>query len=149
MVETVEFLARVDLFRRLKTSALEGLAAQVRVVHFSDGQKIQDTRRDTAPADGMYIIKTGMAKVTRTANSWEAEAVLGILRQGEWFGEIGLIDGLPPSANITAMAPMECYFLPREAFMSALENNPEIAVGMLPGLGFMVRNADQWIAQLL
>jgi CRP-like cAMP-binding protein len=90
-----------------------------------------------------------MAKVTKGSDGWEAEAVLGILRQGQWFGEIELIDGLPPFANVTAMEPMECCFLPRETFMSALENNPEIAVGLLPGLGTMVRNADQWIAQLL
>lgn len=149
MVETVEFLERVDLFKRLNASALEGLATQVCVVHFSDGDMILDTRRDTAQAAGLYIIKSGMAKVTRAANRWEAEAVLAILRQGQWFGEIELMGGLPPSANVTAMAPMECCFLPREAFMSALENNPEIAVGMLPHLGTMVRGANEWIAQLL
>ena len=149
MVETVEFLRRVDLFKHLKSGALERLATQLRVVHFSDGHMIRDTRRDTAPADGLYIIKSGVAKVTRASNGWEAEAVLAVLRQGQCFGEIGLIDGLPPSASVTAMEPMECYFLPREAFMRALERNPEIAVGMLPGLGTMVRGADQWIAQLL
>jgi CRP/FNR family cyclic AMP-dependent transcriptional regulator len=148
-VETVDFLERVELFKHLKRSALERVATQMRAVHFSGGHMILDTKGDTTPAGGLYIIKSGMAKVTKGADSWEAEAVLGILRQGQWFGEIGPIDGLPPPANVTAMEPMECYFLPREAFMSALENSPEIAVGMLPGLGTMVRSADQWIAQLL
>ena len=76
-------------------------------------------------------------------------AVIAVLREGNWFGEIGLLDGLPPSANVAAMSPMECFFLPRRAFLEALNENPEIAVGMLPGLGRMVRSADQWIAQLL
>ena len=57
--------------------------------------------------------------------------------------------GLPPSANVTAMESMECYFLPRKAFLAALEKNPKIALGMLQSLGTMVRAADQWIAQLL
>lgn len=47
------------------------------------------------------------------------------------------------------MESMECYFLPREAFLAALEENPNIALGMLHGLGAMVREADQWIARLL
>ena len=97
----------------------------------------------------MYIIKSGVAKVTRSSENWEAEAVLAILRQGDCFGEIGLIDGLPPSANVTAMESMECYFLAREAFLTALEENPKIALGMLPSLGQMVRAAGQWIARLL
>ena len=47
------------------------------------------------------------------------------------------------------MEEMECYFMARDAFHPALEENPEIALGMLPGLANMVRSADQWIAQLL
>ena len=47
------------------------------------------------------------------------------------------------------MEPMECYVLSRDDFMPALEENPEIALGMLPCLANMVRSADQWIAQLL
>lgn len=50
---------------------------------------------------------------------------------------------------MTTMEPTWCYFLPREAFLSSLEENPKIAVGMLPALAAMVRNADQWIGQLL
>lgn len=74
---------------------------------------------------------------------------MAVLRRGDCFGEIGLIDGLPPSANVTAMEPMECHFLAREAFWAALEEGPEIALGMLPGLAHMARNAHQWIATLL
>ena len=44
------------------------------------------------------------------------------------MGELGLIDGMRRSANVTAIEPVECYFLPREAFLNALEENPEIAI---------------------
>ena len=70
-------------------------------VHFADGHKIRDVTRDTAPVDGLYIIKSGVAKVSKPSESWEAEAVLAILGSGSCFGEIGLLDGLPPSANVT------------------------------------------------
>ena len=148
-MEAVEFISNVALFKHLKEDALERLASQMRLVRFFEGHAIRDTNRDTGPADGLYIIKSGVAKVSRAANAWEAEAVLKVLGRGDCFGEIGLIDGLPPSANVTAMESMECYFLARDVFLSALEENPEIAVGMLPSLGTMVRGADLWIAQLL
>ncbi len=146
---TREFLGSVGLFKHLKEDALERLSNQLRLIYLPQGHMIRDTHRDTTPADGLYIIKSGVAKVTKPSQTWEAEAVLAILGKGDCFGEIGLIDGLPPSADVTAMEAMECYFLARDAFLLALEQNPEIALGMLPGLGTMVRSADQWIAQLL
>ena len=148
-MEVVEFLASLPLFGYPKPDALQRLADQVRLIHFSDGHKIRDVTRDTAPVDGLYIIKSGVAKVSKPSESWEAEAVLAILGKGGCFGEIGLLDGLPPSANVTALEPMECFFLARVDFLSALEDNPEIALGMLRSLGAMVRGADRWIAQLL
>ena len=148
-MSTVEFLSKVALFKHVREEELEKLSAQVRIIYLPEGHIIRDAIRDSSAVDGLYIIKSGVAKVTKTSQSWEAEAVLAILREGHCFGEIGLIDGLPPSANVTAMEPMECLFLSRDDFLNALAQNPEIALGMLPGLGMMVRSADQWIAQLL
>ena len=145
MQQTVEFLSKIELFKDVKLEALQRLAGQIRLVTLSEGESVF---REAEPADGLYIIKSGIAKVTKWATESEGvAAVLSILRQGNSFGEIGLIDGLPRSAGVSAMGPVECYFLPRDAFLSALEENPEIALGMLPALAAMVRNADQWVAQ--
>ena len=134
-------------------TALEGLASEMDLVYFPEGHLIRDSSRcetsDNADSDGLYIIKSGAAKVTTSSERGEIEAVIAILRKGNWFGEISLIDGLHPSANVTSMSTMECLFLPRRAFLEALGENPEIAVSMLPRLGNMVRSADRWISQLL
>ena len=144
-METVEFLGNVDLFKHLDTDAKERLAARLRSIYLPDGHII----RDTDPVDGLYIIESGMVKVTKTAERWEAEAVLAILRPGNCFGEIGLIDGQARTANVVTMEPTRCLFLPRDAFFNTLEESPKIAVAMLPALASMVRNADEWIARLM
>ena len=77
------------------------------------------------------------------------EAVLAILKPGNSFGELSLIDGLPRSANVVAMSPTVCYFLPKDAFTLVLKENLEIAYAMLPALASMVRNSNQWVAQLI
>ncbi len=128
--------------------ALKRLAADTKLVYFPEGHLIRDTA-GKSDMDGLYVIKSGAAKVSTSSENGEVAAVIAILRDGNWFGEIGLLDGLPPSANVAAMSAMECFFLPRRAFLEALNENPEIAVSMLPSLGRMVRSADQWIAQLL
>ena len=68
---------------------------------------------------------------------------------GNSFGEISLIDGLPRSANVVALGPTVCYFLPRDALMLALRENLEIAFAVLPAVASMVRSSDQWVAQLI
>ena len=145
-METTEFFRGVDLFKYLSETQLERLKGLAVEVSFPEGNIIMDNDA----ADGLYIVKSGMAKVTKTASEASGvEAVLALLRQGNSFGEISLIDGLPRSANVTAMGPMVCYFLPRDAFLLALKEAPEIALGMLPALASMVRSADQWVAQLI
>lgn len=145
-METTEFFKGVDLFKYLSESQLERLQGLAVEVSFPEGNIIMDNDA----ADGLYIVKSGMAKVTKSASEASGvEAVLAILRPGNSFGEISLIDGLPRSANVAAMGPMVCYFLPRDAFLLALKEAPEIALGMLPALASMVRSADQWVAQLI
>ena len=89
-----------------------------------------------------------MAQVTKPAGGGDLAVDLATLSQGESFGEIGLIDGLPRSATVTAIEPMTCYFLPRPVFLTAVSEDPEIALGMLPAPAAMVRNADE-IAQTI
>jgi len=144
-VDALELLGKMDLFKHCEKDTLELLAAQMSLVNPPEGPIIKE---NDSP-DGLYIVKSGMARVTTSAKGEKAEAVLTILRPGTAFGELGILDGAPRSATVTALQPMECYFLPREAFLTALKEHPEIALGMLPALVAMVRSADRWIADLI
>lgn len=145
-MEAAELLGKVDLFKQLKQEELERLASRLNLLSLPVGLII----KDNDPADGLYIIKIGMAKVTKSsADTAGVEAVLAILRPGSSFGELSLIDGLPRSANVSAMTPLSAYFLPRDVFLSALRESPELAMGMLQSLTGMVRSANQWVASLV
>ena len=144
-VASVEFLREVALFKRLSQETLEHLASQMRMVYLLEGPIISDED----PGQGIYIIESGMVKVTKASENGESEAVLAILQPGNSFGELSVIDGLPRSASVTTMEPTWCYLLPRDTFLTLLEETPEIAQAMLPMLATMVRNADDWIARLL
>ena len=142
--EKANFLANVELFKHLNPETLRKLASRVHLVSLPAGHVI----RENEPTDGLYIIKSGMAQVTKSAGGGDLEVDLATLVQGESFGEIGLIDGLPRSANVTAIEPLTCYYLPRPVFLTAVAENLEIALGMLPAMAAMVRNADE-IAQTI
>ena len=142
--QRVSFLGQVEIFQHLSKATLERLASRVRSVSLVDGHIFEENE----PTDGLYIITSGMVRVTKPAGTGEVEVDLATLIRGDFFGEIGLIDGLPRSAKVTAMEPTECYFLPRPVFLTALRESPEIALALLPALTRMVRSADV-IAQTL
>ena len=144
-LETVEFLGQVSVFRSLGPQVLERLAAKMFVVGLAEGPVL----KENDPVDGLYVIKSGTAKVTKSAGAGGPEAVLALLHDGDSFGEIALIDGLPRSAGVVAMQPMECYFLGRDAFLGVLDKHPEMARSILHALAAMVRNADEWVAQTI
>lgn len=136
--QRVSFLGEVEIFQHLSKATLERLASRVRSVSLVDGHIFEENE----PTDGLYIITSGMVRVTKPAGTGEVEVDLATLTRGDFFGEIGLIDGLPRSAKVTAMEPTECYFLPRPVFLTALRESPEIALALLPALTRMVRSAD-------
>ena len=81
-METMEFLAKVDIFKNIGEDSLADLAAQVRLRSLPEGHII----RDNDPSNGLYIIKSGTARVTKSAERPGAEAVLAVLREGDSFG---------------------------------------------------------------
>ena len=144
-MDAISSLRKVALFKHLDHGGLARLAVVVKAMSFSEGPIIQEND----PSDGLYIIVSGMARVTKTAETGQSEAVLNILRPGDTFGELGLIDGLPRSANVSAMGNLECYFLPRATFQETLTENPNLALALLPALAAMIRGADSWLASLI
>jgi len=141
-----DFFRGVDLFKYLTESQLERMAKMAAKVSFPKGKIIKES---DAP-EGVYIVESGIAKVTKSQmDSSCDEAELGILREGSSFGELSTIDGLPRSANVTAMEPVTCYFLPRNDFMVALKETPEIGLGMLHAFASMVRSANNWASSVV
>ncbi|MCH7605522.1 MAG: cyclic nucleotide-binding domain-containing protein [Chloroflexi bacterium] len=144
MEQKADFLGRVELFKQPQRDTLVKLASRVYLISLPQGHALKENE----PSEGLFIIKSGRVQITKSAGAAEAHVELANLQQGSVFGEIGLIDGLPRTATITALEPTDCYFLPRPVFLPASQESPEIALGLLPVLAAMVRNADQ-IAQTL
>src|SRR3990172_4457158 len=56
--------------------------------------------------DALYIVISGRLKVMMSDDEGR-ELILAILNQGEFFGEMGLIDESPRSATVIAIEPCE------------------------------------------
>ena len=96
---------------------------------------------------GLFIITKGAVKVTRN-DSEGREIILTILGEYEYFGEMSLLDGQNPSANVVSMENTELFYISRDEFMHLIQYNPKITFSLLEGLIKRLRAADDKIKSL-
>ena len=101
-------------------------------VDFKKGQGIIE---EGTLGDCAYIIEQGSVEVSKLTPHGEKQ-VLGVLEKSEIFGEMGLIDGLPRCATVTALENCVMSVCSRETFNSLADHNPE---SLLPIFKVLVR----------
>lgn len=97
--------------------------------------------------DSLYILLSGRAKVTNTDEEGR-EIILAWLGPSEFFGEMGLLDGSPRSANVVAAEACELMFLSKDAFQRCLQDNFQVAQRLMKILVQRLREADRKIESL-
>jgi CRP-like cAMP-binding protein len=135
--ETAKFLAKVPLFKELKRRQLESLAQTV-VVH--DYQTGQDIVTQGESGVGLFVIVSGEAEVihVRTDGS---RAVVNVLGETDYFGELALLTEGPRTASVVATQPTQCLVLTRWNFLAALKGDAEMAVAILEEMAWRFRTA--------
>src|SRR4051812_42626133 len=121
------YLTRIRLFAGIDPSIAERLEERARRRSFRRGEVIF---HKGDPGATLYVILSGQVKIILPSESGE-EAVLGVLDEGEFFGELSLIDGRPRSATIMATLPTEVLVLHRDDFVAFIEANPRVSVDLL------------------
>jgi CRP/FNR family cyclic AMP-dependent transcriptional regulator len=99
------------------------------------------------PSDALYIVISGRLKVT-ISDKEGREAILAILNQGDFFGEMGLIDQAPRSATVVTLEACELLTITRTDFMKCLQKNFDLAMNVIRGLVERLREADNKIGSL-
>jgi CRP-like cAMP-binding protein len=135
--ETAKFLAKVPLFKELKRRQLESLAQTVVTHDYDAGQDIV-TQGESGV--GLFVIGSGEAEVihVRTDGS---RAVVNVLGETDYFGELALLTEGPRTASVVATEPTQCLVLTRWNFLAALKGDAEMAVAILEEMAWRFRTA--------
>lgn len=96
--------------------------------------------KEGALSDCAYIIESGSVKVSKTLSTGE-EQTIGILQENDIFGEMGLIDCLPRSANVVALEDCTVSVMTQEVFQSLSRHNPTALMPVLKVLARRLRKA--------
>jgi len=90
----------------------------------------------------MYIIKSGSADVSVYTENGR-ELILSTLLQGDYYGELSLLDGLPISTNITSTSNCEIIFLHKNDFFSIMHSNPSVSFNIIHHLCEKIRELTE------
>jgi CRP-like cAMP-binding protein len=77
------------------------------------------------------------------------EVILSVMGEGEFFGEMALIDDEPRSAHVIAMEDSSLLVIRREDFQDLLKQTPGIALMLLRELSRRLRRADDKVGSLV
>ncbi len=136
---TLEALRSVPLFASLDDDAARELRSLL-----SDKRVPQNTRlfRQGDKGDAMYLIESGRVRIS-IRDEEDKEVVLAELAQGDFFGEMSLIDGRQRSADAKVIDDAQLAILSREAFLSFVRSNSDVALEMLSALTDRLRRTDE------
>ena len=135
----VASIRRVPLFRDFADDEAAAVAATVTDRRYGKHQFIV---REGDPGDTFFILVKGSISVCRIAPDGR-ETILSILKEGDFFGEMSLLDGAPRSATVVAEQDMRVTNFDRGEFVRLVEVSPKIALKLLAALATRLRAVDQ------
>ncbi len=141
----VQILRRVPLFGGMDDSDLAQFAAVARERRYPKGAVI--VFRDD-PGDALYVVAEGQVKVVLVAEDGR-EVILSVLRDGDFFGEMSVLDDEPRSAHVIAMEDSRLLALRRDDFQTQIRSSPGVASALLKELSRRLRRADEQIGRLV
>ena len=100
-----------------------------------------------AETDCLFVIVRGSAKVLNRDVEGR-EVILSILESGECFGEMGLIDGSPRSADVVTNEPCDLLIISKTDFRRVLSENVDLCLNIMKSLVLRLREANHKIESL-
>jgi phosphoserine phosphatase RsbU/P len=126
------------LFETLPDSAFNTLKEKLVEHRFSAGDIVF---QDDADGQELYLIAAGRVKIMKQSREGK-DYLIALLHEGDFFGELELIDGRARSATVIALDDCIIYSLHRSHFDLLLHTNHYFAIRLLTALSVRLRSSN-------
>jgi len=140
----ISTLKNITLFEDLNDETLENILKFCKNNHYHKDNIILF---EEDLGDLLFFIINGGVKISRT-NEAGKEIILSIMEEGDYFGEMSILDGETRSANAVALSDASVFIINKPDFYFILEKYPKITIRLLKDLTSRLRKADKLIESL-
>ena len=140
----VSLLRRMPLFEGLAHEEMEALASLLRLRSVKKGDVIF---RKGDEGTNLYAILRGCVRIT-VPTALGDEIAVAVMKDGEFFGEMALLDGMPRSASASAGEETQLAILERSDFLKFLAKRDHAIQAILMALSWRLRKTDDLISEI-
>jgi small-conductance mechanosensitive channel len=120
----VHVLEHLEFLSSLTADERQFAADHLMYAPFAAGEVVT---KQGAVAHWLYILCSGKVEVRRHAEGAPTAKVVATIDAPGFFGEMGMLTGVPRRADVVALTDVECYRLDKEGLQRILTDRPEIA----------------------
>src|SRR6516162_10304874 len=143
-VNTLTIFRNHPVFSKLPRASIEQLGTYLTKRKVQRGTAI--FRKGDAGSE-LIAILSGSVKISAPGADGR-EAVLNLIREGEIFGEIALLDGRPRTADAVAMSDCELMVIERRDFVPFLSSHPDVMLKFIEILCSRLRRTSEQVQDI-
>jgi len=140
-----EFLSKVPIFEKLSSEDVESLRQLWQPRALKAGEVLF---RKGELGNSMVIIEEGRIEITVPIDNQKKEMQISVLHEGEFVGELALLDELPRTATAKALGPCRVQEMVREDFLEFVHQRPSVALSMLSEMSQRLRATNELVQSL-
>ena len=142
--DKLAILRRHSLFGQLPAAVIEHLGAYMKRRRWRRGSVIFAKGE---PGTGLMAVLAGTVKIS-VLSADGREIVLTLMREGDIFGEVALLDGHPRTADATAMTDCELLVIERRDFIPFLRGHPDLTIQIIEILCSRLRRTTDQVRDI-
>ena len=132
-------LSRNILFSGVNPKIIRSVVAGAHVRRFAAGDIIFD---ESSRGREMYCLTRGRVRINKYTK-FGVESLLGVLHEGDFFGELSVVDGMPRSARAEAMDECSAVLLSQQEIRRLTKESNEFTFNLLTNMAVRLRTMDQ------
>ena len=137
-MDALELVSHIPMFRSLSPEDRAELAGLLRVQKVKAGEVLF---RKGSEGTTLYVIESGAVKIVLPSRLGD-EMIVTIFSEGDFFGEMALLDNMPRSADAIAVDPSVLLLLNRTDFLHFLQKSNGAIEAILSSLSMRLRRTD-------
>lgn len=134
----IHTLSKVSLFSSLEEEQLKQITS---ITTEKSYRKNEVNFHESDSGSALFILRSGMVKIS-LVNPNGKEAILKMLYENDFFGEMSLLDGYFRSATVTAMEDCKTLSIFQKDFVRFIKQYPTIILSIVSTLSRRLRKAD-------